>query len=104
MRFYNSGGFVFGEDFARYCNAALDRLMDEAGDAPRMLSIGLHTRIIGRPARIGGLEAFLDHALRSQSVWFATRADIARTWRHVIGLEEWAPRSCSAHFLKGAPE
>lgn len=102
MRFYNGGGFVFAEDMARYCITAFDRLLTESRDAPRMLSIGLHTRIIGRPARIGGLEAFLDHALSAQDVWFATRADIARAWRHATGLEEWRPRPCPADFASGA--
>ena len=100
MRFYNNGGFVFAEDFARYCNAAFDRLLKESAHAPRMLSVGLHTRIIGRPARIGGLEAFLDHALKAQSVWFATRADIARAWRKAVGLPDWAARPSPAGFAE----
>lgn len=103
MRFYNGGGFVFAEDFARYCTAAFDRLLSEAATAPRMLSIGLHTRIIGRPARIGGLEAFLDHALQQDGVWFATRADIARAWRRATGLPDWAPRPCPDTFTTDAP-
>lgn len=70
MRFYNRGGFTFAEDFSRYCIAAFDRLYAEGAHAPRMLSVGLHLRIIGRPARIGGLEAFLDHALSHDGVWF----------------------------------
>lgn len=90
MRFYNNGGFVFAEDFARYCAAAFDRLLAESAHAPRMLSIGLHTRIIGRPARIAGLEAFMDHAMAADGVWFATRADIARAWRKAVGLPDWA--------------
>jgi peptidoglycan/xylan/chitin deacetylase (PgdA/CDA1 family) len=102
MRFYNGGGFVFGEDFARYCIAAFDRLLAESRQAPRMLSVGLHTRIIGRPARIGGLEAFLDHALRADGVWFACRADIARAWRQATGLDDWAPRPCPAGFAPWA--
>ncbi|MEM8854848.1 MAG: polysaccharide deacetylase family protein, partial [Pseudomonadota bacterium] len=69
MRFHNRGGFVFGSDFARYGIDAFDRLYREGARAPRMLSIGLHTRIIGRPARIGGLEALLDHALSHDGVW-----------------------------------
>ena len=101
MRFYNGGGFVFGEDFARYCIAAFESLWREGASAPRMLSIGLHTRIIGRPARIGGLEAFLDHALSREGVWFATRAEIARAWRAGLGLPEWTPRRCPPGF---APE
>jgi peptidoglycan/xylan/chitin deacetylase (PgdA/CDA1 family) len=102
MRFYNGGGFVFADDFARYCRAAFDRLLAESAQAPRMLSIGLHTRIIGRPARIGGLETFLDHALRADGVWFATRADIARAWRKATGLDDWQPRAQPDDFATGA--
>jgi len=98
MRFYNNGGFVFGSDFARYCIDAFNRLHAEGAVAPRMLSIGLHTRIIGRPARVGGLEAFLDHALSHDGVWFATRAEIARAWRAGLGLPDWEPRPCPADF------
>lgn len=98
MRFFNRGGFVFGGDFARYCIDAFDRLHAESAEAPRMLSVGLHMRIIGRPGRIGGLEAFLDHALARQGVWFATRAEIARAWRSGLGLPDWAPRACPADF------
>ena len=98
MRYYNGGGFVFADDFARYCTAAFDRLLQESRHAPRMLSIGLHTRIIGRPARIGGLEAFLDHALGHDNVWFATRAEIAHAWRAAIGLPVWSPRPCPDGF------
>ncbi|MEM0936944.1 MAG: polysaccharide deacetylase family protein [Pseudomonadota bacterium] len=98
MRFYNGGGFVFGDDFARYCIDAFDRLYAEAAHAPRMLSIGLHTRIIGRPARIGGLERVLDHALAQEGVWFATRAEIARAWRAALGLDPWQPRPCPPSF------
>ncbi|MEM8959785.1 MAG: polysaccharide deacetylase family protein [Pseudomonadota bacterium] len=97
MRFYNNGGFVFAEDFARYCIAGFDRLLSEARDAPRMLSIGLHTRIIGRPARIGGLEALLDH-IAGKDTWIATRAEIARAWRSATGLPAWNPTPAPADF------
>ncbi|MBO6720083.1 MAG: polysaccharide deacetylase family protein [Rhizobiaceae bacterium] len=103
MRFHNGGGFIFGDDFARYCIDAFDRLHAEGATAPRMLSIGLHTRIIGRPGRIGGLEAFLDHALGKGGVWFATRAEIARAWRSGQGLPEWTPRPCPTDFSDTAP-
>lgn len=98
MRFFNRGGFVFASDFARYCMEAFDRLYAEGATAPRMLSVGLHTRMIGRPARIGGLEAFLDHALGHAGVWFATRAEIAQSWRAQLGLSEWHPRPYPADF------
>ena len=89
MRFQNGGGFVFGEDFARYCVAAFDRLWEEGGSAPRMMTLGLHLRIIGRPGRIGGLIAFLDHVRRKGGAWFARRDRIAQHWRAAIGLPEW---------------
>ncbi|WP_349507389.1 polysaccharide deacetylase family protein [Agrobacterium pusense] len=92
MRFFNRGGFVFGDDFARYCIDAFERLYEEGKSAPRMLSVGLHLRIIGRPARIGGLEKFLDHALSRPGVWFAQRAQIAHHWRQGVGLSTWYPQ------------
>lgn len=98
MRFFNRGGFTFGADFARYCCDAFDWLYAEGATAPRMLSIGLHTRMIGRPGRIGGLEQFLDHALAHEGVWFATRAQIAEAWREGLGLPRWTPRPCPPDF------
>lgn len=80
MRFQRGGGFVFADDFARYCIDAFDRLYAEGAGAPRMLSVGLHLRIIGRPGRIGGLERFLAHAASRPGTWFARRDAIARHW------------------------
>jgi hypothetical protein len=54
-----------------------------------MLSVGLHLRIIGRPARIGGLERFLAHAASRPGTWFARRDEIARAWRAAAGLPPW---------------
>ncbi len=88
MRFTRQGGFVFGEDFARYCIDAFDRLYEEGTNAPRMMTVGLHLRIIGRPGRIGGLETFLAHAASKPGVWFARRDEIARHWLQAIGRED----------------
>ena len=96
MRFQRGGGFVFGEDFARYCTAAFDRLYAEGARRPRMLSVGLHPRIIGRPGRIGGLEAFLEHVRRHQDVWVARRDEIAQAWRSGVGLPPWRPAAPGA--------
>jgi allantoinase len=85
MRFQNGGGFVFGEDFARYCIAAFDQLWDEGGTTPRMMSVGLHLRIIGRPGRIGGLIRFLEHVQGKGGAWFARRDEIARHWLGMNG-------------------
>lgn len=90
MRFYG-GGFVQPDDFANYCIAAIDRLHRESAREPRMLSIGLHPRIIGRPGRIGGLEILLDHLAGLQGVWLARRDDIAHAWRAAAGLSAWTP-------------
>jgi len=91
MRFHNNGGFIFAEDFARYCCGAFDRLYEEAERAPRMMSVGLHLRIIGRPGRIAGLEQFLRYAAARAGVWFARRDEIAHAWRAGVGLPEWKP-------------
>lgn len=91
MRFQPGGGFVHPEDFSRYCLAAFDRLWQEGAGAPRMLSIGLHLRIIGRPARIGALEALLEAIAARGNIWFATRAQIATHWRRATGLPDFQP-------------
>jgi allantoinase len=98
MRFFNHGGFVLAEDFARYCSAAFDCLYAEGATAPRMMSVGLHLRIIGRPGRIGGLEQFLEYAAARQGVWFARRDEIAHAWRAGVGLPQWVPAP-NANFL-----
>jgi putative urate catabolism protein len=87
MRFATAQGFNSGEQFYAYLKDAFDVLYaegDPAGpDAPKMLSIGLHCRLIGRPARIAALVRFLDHVQQHDDVWIARRIDIARHWRAV---------------------
>jgi peptidoglycan/xylan/chitin deacetylase (PgdA/CDA1 family) len=80
MRFSPGGGFIQPEDFARYCIGAIDWMLREGRTRPAMLSIGLHLRIIGRPARMSGLEAVLAHAARTPGIWIARRRDIAAHW------------------------
>jgi allantoinase len=91
MRFQRSGGFVFADDFARFCIDAFEHLRREGERAPKMMTIGLHLRIIGRPARIGGLERVLEHIVGSGAAWIARRDAIARHWRLRVGLPEWQP-------------
>ena len=80
-RFIGAQGFPNGEAFGRYLIDAFDTLYEEgAAGAPKMLSVGLHCRLVGRPGRLAGLKAFLDHAQAKDGVWFATRLDIARHW------------------------
>ena len=81
MRFATAPGYITGEQFFTYLKDSFDTLYAEgAAGAPRMLSIGLHCRLIGRPGKIAGLIRFLDHAQGHDAVWFATRSDIARHW------------------------
>ena len=93
MRFAPGAGFVHAEDFARYTIAAFDRLLREGASACRMLSIGLHLRTIGRPARIGGLETLLEHIRRHDEARCMTRGEIAAAWRRHAGLPPWRARS-----------
>ena len=80
MRFAN-GGFTNGEEFFIYLRDAFDCLYREGAQGrPRMLSIGLHCRLAGRPGRAEGVRRFLDHVRAHDGVWFATRLDIARHW------------------------
>jgi peptidoglycan/xylan/chitin deacetylase (PgdA/CDA1 family) len=90
MRFTRRGGFVHGEDFARYCLAAFDWLHAEGARTPKMISLGLHLRIIGRPGRIGGLETVLERIRAHEDVWSARREAIAQHWRRRSGLEPFA--------------
>ena len=79
MRFFVNHDLVLGQHFCDYTMDAVRALMQEGVDAPRMLTIGLHTRIIGRPGRIAGLINLI-RALKQLPVWFARREDIARHW------------------------
>jgi putative urate catabolism protein len=85
MRFATPQGFNSGEQFYAYLKDAFDVLYAEGDphglDAPKMLSIGLHCRIAGRPGRIAALARFLDHVQRHDDVWVARRVDIARHWQ-----------------------
>ena len=91
MRFQRGGGFHFAEDFARYCCDAIDWLWEEGRTAPKMLSIGLHLRIIGRPGRVAGLARVLEHIRSKGGIWVARRDEIARHWRRLNGLPDFDP-------------
>jgi putative urate catabolism protein len=81
MRFVSPQGFNSGEQFFNYLKDAFDALYAEGDVAPKMLSIGLHCRLIGRPARIVALERFLDYVQKHERVWICRRIDIARHWQ-----------------------
>jgi putative urate catabolism protein len=84
MRFATAQGFNSGTQFFDYLRDAFDILYREGDpqglDAPKMLSIGLHCRLAGRPGRIAALERFLEHVLKHEQVWICRRIDIARHW------------------------
>lgn len=80
MRFINAQGFGSGEQFYTYLRDTFDVLYKEGTSAPKMMSVGLHCRLIGRPARTGALIRFLDYVAQHDRVWIATRRDIARHW------------------------
>lgn len=81
MRFANGQGFGTGDEFFCYLRDSFDMLYAEGqAGAPRMMSIGLHCRLAGRPGRALAIQRFLDHARAHDGVWFATRLDIARHW------------------------
>ncbi|MGV9826530.1 MULTISPECIES: allantoinase PuuE [unclassified Gordonia (in: high G+C Gram-positive bacteria)] len=84
MRFASPGGFPSGEQFFAHLRDAFDVLYREGAEgAPKMLSVGLHCRLAGRPARLASLERFLDHIGGHDGVWIARRIDIAEHWRSV---------------------
>ncbi len=80
MRFATTAGYSQGEDFFAYCRDTFDQLWEEGDERPRMMSVGLHCRLVGRPARARALQRFLDHIERHDRVWVARRIDIARHW------------------------
>ncbi|KZZ80275.1 allantoinase [Oleiphilus sp. HI0133] len=80
MRFATNQGFNSGDQFFTYLKDAFDMLYAEGANAPKMLSVGLHCRLVGRPARAAALARFLDYVQSHKDVWVARRADIARHW------------------------
>ncbi len=81
MRFATLQGFNTGADFETYLKDAFDVLYREGAEVAKMLSVGLHCRLIGRPARFKALEAFVDYISSFDDVWVCRRIDIARHWR-----------------------
>ncbi|AOH86616.1 chitin deacetylase [Sphingomonas panacis] len=80
MKIVALNGFTEGEQFFRYLRDTFDQLREEGG---RMMSVGLHARIAGRPGRARALARFLDHVIASGDAWVARRIDIARHWLEV---------------------
>ncbi|MBH0239113.1 polysaccharide deacetylase family protein [Methylobrevis sp. L22] len=82
-RFDQNLGFSTGDDFARYMIDCFETLYAEGADRPKMMSLAVHDRLIGRPGRITGLVRFLDHVRSRDRVWVATGREIAEHWMRV---------------------
>ncbi|MEG9501763.1 MAG: allantoinase PuuE [Methylorubrum extorquens] len=96
MRFATAQGFNTGEHFFTYLRDSFDALYAEGATAPKMMSVGLHCRLVGRPGRIAALARFLDHVAAHDGVWLARRIDIARHWTARHPAEALRPSTMSA--------
>ncbi|TAA21919.1 MULTISPECIES: allantoinase PuuE [Pseudoxanthomonas] len=81
MRFATPQGFNTATQFFDYLRDSFDVLYAEGEDAPKMLSVGMHCRLLGRPGRLVALQRFLDHIAKHDKVWVCRRIDIARHWQ-----------------------
>jgi putative urate catabolism protein len=92
MRFVQAQGFNTGDHFFTYLRDSFDALYaegDPAGeDRPKMMSIGMHCRLLGKPGRIGSLQRFLDHVTSHDKVWVCRRIDVARHWKSLYPAPE----------------
>jgi peptidoglycan/xylan/chitin deacetylase (PgdA/CDA1 family) len=80
MRFATPQGFNTGDHFLQYLKDSFDVLYAEGEHAPKMMSVGMHCRLLGRPGRFKALQQFLDHVAKHDRVWICRRVDIARHW------------------------
>ena len=80
MRFATNQGFNSGDQFYTYLKDSFDALYEEGKAAPKMMSVGLHCRLIGRPGRFQSLKKFIDYVLKFDDVWVCKRIDIAKHW------------------------
>jgi putative urate catabolism protein len=83
MRFATPQGFNSGDQFFTYLRDAFDLLYAEGETAPKMMSVGLHCRLVGRPGRAAALARFLDYVQQHDRVWLCRRVDIAQHWHQV---------------------
>jgi peptidoglycan/xylan/chitin deacetylase (PgdA/CDA1 family) len=93
MRFATPQGFNSGDQFEAYLRDAFDVLYAEGAETPKMMSVGLHCRLAGRPGRAAALARSLDHAVEHDRVWICRRIDIARHWIAQHPYHRAAPRS-----------
>jgi peptidoglycan/xylan/chitin deacetylase (PgdA/CDA1 family) len=101
VRFVLAQGYASPEHFLEYACAGLNRLRDDGDDVARMMSIGLHPRIMGNPARADALARFIEYAQTFDDVWIARRIDIARSFREQYPAERALAGSADAAELSG---
>lgn len=87
MRFATPQGFNSGQQFFEYLKDTVDLLYAEGADQPKMMSVGLHCRLAGRPGRAAAVERFLDYVATKEKVWIARRIDIASHWHKYFPAE-----------------
>lgn len=87
MRFAALQGFNSGDQYFTYLKDTFDTLYEEGEDAPKMMSVGLHCRLVGRPGRIAALKRFIEYVKGHDKVWFARRIEIARHWQKEFPAE-----------------
>jgi len=92
MRFATAQGFNSGEQFYSYLKDSFDVLYEEGRRTPRMLSVGLHCRIAGRPGRLAALDRFLEYVSARPNVWITRRIDIAKHWLEQHPYQAVSPR------------
>ena len=80
MRFATNQGFNSGDQFFNYLKDSFDVLYKEGEKNPKMMSVGLHCRLVGKPGRLKSLERFLDYVLKHEDVWICKRIEIAKHW------------------------
>lgn len=80
MRFAAFQGFNCGDQYFTYLKDSSDALYEEGEETPRVMSVGLHCRLVGKAGRIKALERFLDYVSSHDEVWCCRRIDIARRW------------------------
>ena len=80
MRFATNQGFNSGEQFFNYLKDSFAALYEEGTPSPKMMSVGLHCRLIGRPGRIQSLKKFLNYITKFKDIWICKRVDIAKHW------------------------
>jgi len=93
MRCLTVQGFNTGEQLFTYLKDTFDALYAEGAETPKMMSVGLHARIVGRPGRIGALERFIEHVTQHEKVWICRRSDIAAHWTREFATDQVGERA-----------